>query len=627
MKLTMNKLLKILLPLSLLMLFACGGDDPVNPGVVTPATPTGITLNRYTDHSLIFQWNAVEGAQSYAWRLLQNGSEVQTGTTRNTVAIIDGLTKGVEYSFYVRSVAGEENSAWSSEVTGVPGGEVTPPTPPGPDPGTHYEHYEKFLIPAAEEDGVARSFPGAEGGGMYTTGGRGGRVIRVTNLNDSGEGSLRAALTASGARIVVFAVSGIIELQSKIQINNGNLTVAGQTAPGDGICVKNYTINVNADNVIFRFMRFRLGDEGPNAGDSEDCIWGRYHSNIVLDHCSMSWSIDECASFYANSAMTMQWCIIAESLQKTIHSKGEHGYGGIWGGKNASFHHNLLAHHQNRTPRFDHQYLYDGNNVSTETYRGNVDYRNCVNYNWGSSNGCYGGEGGHFNLVNNYYKAGPNSNDKPYFIEADGGYSTKIDDVTQYFPYDWAYLFLSGNYSTQYPEGSSKYPGGIYWKKAYSDYSLSYDGHALTSPLSISGADGKAVYTTTHSAADALEIVCKYGGASLRSDAVDVRICKEVKDRTGAIVNDIDDVKAKYGSAWPSYNATSEELARCTDTDLDGIPDWFEDSFSLDKTSNADALLKTLDKNGRYDNIEMYLHYLVKDIVAGQTVGGAYTRL
>ena len=502
---------------------------------------------------------------------------------------------------------------------------------PGPGPQPSDQYYEHFAIPAHEEDGVARAFPGAEGGGMYTTGGRGGKVLHVTKLTDDGtEGTLRWAVNQSGARTVVFDVAGIITLTSDLKISKGDLTIAGQTAPGDGICLKNYTVNLQADNIIIRFVRFRLGDEAPwseadiaaGKADSEDCIWGRYLTGIVLDHCSMSWSIDETASFYGNVNMTMQWCLIAESMKNCrLHSKGAHGYGGIWGGKDASFHHNLLAHHQNRTPRFDHQNLYEENGKSSDTYRGNVDYRNCVNYNWGASNGCYGGEGGHFNLVNNYYKG--LTDHKKYFIEADGGY---VKSGTNY-PYDWAYLHLSGNYNNKYPSGDAAYPDGVYWKKAYSAYDLSHEGHMVASPFAIKGKDGKDAYTSTHSAAAAKNAVVKWAGASLAKDAVDTRISADVDAGTGALINDIADVKAKYGAAWPEYKATEEQRQRVKDTDGDHLPDWFETLFGLDPDKAEDAQAKTLDKNGRYSNLEMYLHYLVKDIVTAQNQGATYVKL
>ena len=627
----MKKYLSILS--AALLLASCGGDKPApEPQNPVPATPAGLVVHNSTENGLTFQWDAVQYATSYTWELQQSGTKVQEGVTKNRNVIITGLTKATDYRFGVKAVNenGTSSAAWVDARTA---GTVDPepPTPPTPTIA-----YADFAIPSVEEDGVARAFPGAEGGGMYVTGGRGGKVIHVTNTNDKGAGSLRAALDEKGARTIVFDVAGIIELQSDLKISNGDLTIAGQTAPGEGICLKNYSVNLQADNIIIRFVRFRLGDEAPwtdediqkGKADGQDALWGRYQHDIILDHCSMSWSIDETASFYANDKMTMQWCIVSESMKSCrLHSKDDHGYGGIWGGKDASFHHNLLAHHQNRTPRFDHQYLYDGNKVSTDTFRGNVDYRNCVNYNWGSSNGCYGGEGGHFNLVNNYYKKGPDSNDKKYFIEADGGYKTTIDKVETYFPYEWPYLYLSGNYNSAYPSGNSDFPDGIYWKKAYDGYDFSYAGHAVSAPFALTGKDGKTAYTTTHDASSALERVCAYAGASFHRDAVDSRVVKDVKDGTGRIIKDIADIKAAYGIAWPTYSATDEEKAKVADTDGDGIPDWFEQAAGLDKDAAADGAAKTLDKNGRYTNLEMYLHYLVKEIVTAQNQGGTYQQL
>ncbi len=616
-----------LLALASLLLAACGGkEDPivVPETPKAPSAPTNVKLHKAAETSLQFQWDQVEGATSYAWELQKDGAKVQEGTTGTRNTTVSNLTKATDYRFGVKAV----NAGGSSSMTWVDArteGTVDPPTPPAD------QYYADFSIPTVEEDGVPRAFPGAEGGGMYTTGGRGGKVFHVTTLEDTGsEGSLRWAVNQSGARTVVFDVAGIIELQSDLKISKGDLTIAGQTAPGDGICLKNYTVNLQASNVIIRFVRFRLGDEAPwsaaeiEAGkaDGEDCIWGRYLDNIILDHCSMSWSVDEAASFYGNENFTLQWCLIAESMKNCkLHTKGSHGYGGLWGGKNASFHHNILAHHDSRNARIDHPHIYE--NHKNPARRGNVDLRNNVIYNWGD-NSTYGGEGGHFNLVNNYYKKGPSSKDRKYFVDAYGVYTSKcstcgasnIDD-------GYPELYLAGNVYNQYPSLANG-PEGVYW---HNNSGHAHYNETVSAPLVLVGREGKEAYTTTHTAEKALDAACTYAGASLVKDAVDTRISKDVKDGTGSLINDIADVKAKYGSAWPAYSATSEQKAKVKDADQDGMPDWFEEQFGLNKSDKNDATLVTLDKYNRYTNLEMYLHFLVKDLVAAQNAGGEYKKL
>jgi len=262
-----------------------------------------------------------------------------------------------------------------------------------------------FLLPVAISSQVI-SFPGAEGYGRFTTGGRGGKVFEVTNTNDAGPGSLREAIKKKGPRTIVFKVSGTIALESELVINNGDLTVAGQTAPGDGICIKNYKTTISADNVIIRFLRFRLGDETKL---EDDAFGGMNCKNIIIDHCSASWGIDENASFYDNENFTMQWCIISEALNSSYHHKGTHGYGGIWGGVNASFHHNLFANNSSRNPRFN------GARTGTTCKTELVDFRNNVIFNW-EIYSSYGGEKGMQNVVANYYKPGPASKHKEIIL-------------------------------------------------------------------------------------------------------------------------------------------------------------------------------------------------------------------
>ena len=627
------KLKSLAFCLAYVVLAACGKATVEETSAVLLGVPQDVVLTVNTGTSLTFAWKSVEGAEKYAARLeyadgklLAQKNPVQTNVT------FDDLTDGESYIFKVRSVADGQTSSYSDPLTVIAGesqAQEPPVEPDGPDtpenpspsdpPGNPSEYYAQFKIPQAEDvHGKALAFPGAEGGGMYTTGGRGGKVIHVTTLADSGTGSLRAALNESGTRTIVFDVAGLIELGSTLNIAKGDVTIAGQTAPGDGICIKNFSTQVKADNVIIRFVRFRMGDE---AKQENDAIWGRYQKNIILDHCSMSWSTDECSSFYANINFTMQWCILTESLCNSVHGKGAHGYGGIWGGKNASFHHNLLANHKSRNPRFDHPEIYD-NNIST--HRGNVDYRCNVVYNWGD-NSSYGGEGAWLNMVNNYYKPGPASKDKKYFLDANGIYSSSGTN------YGYPELYVSGNMHTKYSDITSDNLVGVYWHD-HKTNTPPDNSKLKLSQMPVKGPSSEDVYTTTHSATDAFARICASAGASLKRDAVDRRACGDAQsgkatctDGGNGSKNGIIDTQSVVGG-WPSYTADAAALAKTVDTDKDGMPDWFETQFGLNKSDAADGNAKTLDHKDRYTNLEMYLHYLVRDIVESQNEGGEYQK-
>ena len=456
------------------------------------------------------------------------------------------------------------------------------------------------------------AFPSAEGDGMYTTGGRGGQILYVTKLTDDGSvGTLRWAINLTGARTILFKVAGLIPLTSELRIKNGNLTIAGQSAPGDGICLKNYTVVLQANNVIIRFMRFRMGDEAAEADklagntsyswDGADAIWGKDQTDIILDHCSMSWNIDECSSFYDNKRFTMQWCFMAESMRNSIHSKGAHGYGGIWGGEPATYHHNILAFHDSRNPRFCGSRY--NNSPSTEL----VNFVNNVIYNWGGNSG-YAGEGGSYNMINNYYRSGPatgsSSTYRIFSPNGDTGTNSQPAGV-------WGTFYLNGNVMKNYPAVTSNNWLGF---QPASLGTKSITDLESTVPFA-------APILTTQSATDAYLSVTSYAGASLKRDAVDKRIASNILNGTisctagsnGSTGGFIDSQKDVGG--WPTY--TYDPNAVPLDTDGDGMPDSWEIAHGLNPTNAADGNTTTLD--GNYTNVEVYLNELVKPVTDIQT--------
>ncbi|MBN2008451.1 T9SS type A sorting domain-containing protein [candidate division KSB1 bacterium] len=417
------------------------------------------------------------------------------------------------------------------------------------------------------------AFPGAEGYGRFSTGGRDGQVIAVTNLNDSGPGSLREAIDTSGPRTIVFRVAGNIILKSQLTIDNDNVTIAGQTAPGDGICIRDYDVAVKASNVIIRYLRFRLGDVNKL---EEDAITGRNEADIIIDHCSMSWSVDETASFYDNERFTMQWCLISESLYQSAHVKGNHGYGGIWGGKGASFHHNLLAHHSSRNPRFN------GSRYHGQPELEIVDHRNNVIYNWGG-NSAYGGEAGNQNVIANYYKYGPATK------------SSVRNRIVQ--PSDgWGKWYVVDNYVYGYPNiTEDNWAGGVQGGYATSG--------RVDQPFSFQP-------VVTHSAEIAYELVLADAGASLPvKDSLDTRIINEVRTGTatyggvwGAGLGIIDSQDEVGG--WPELQSQPAPL----DSDSDGMSDAWEIAHGL-SISDPDDRNDVFDNAG-YTNLETYLNEL-----------------
>lgn len=480
---------------------------------------------------------------------------------------------------------------------------------------TTFSYVAVLLFGAWASHAQPIAFPGAEGFGRYVTGGRGGAVYYVTNLNDSGTGSFRWAIEQSGTRTIVFKVSGTIALQSNLNIKNGNLTIAGQTAPGDGICIKNYPLGISANNVIIRFIRARLGDEKKVEADA---VGARYFKDLIVDHCSMSWSVDETVSIYSNTNTTLQWCLISESLTNSVHTKEAHGYGGIWGGNKATFHHNLMAHHSSRTPRL-------GPGVQTQLNE-NTDMRNNVIYNW-AGNGCYGAEAMNVNIVNNYYKPGPSTPTgamRGRIIGIDK--KVNLASTDGFYPINnkWGKFYISGNVvdaSTSSGSNatvcqnatSDNWNYGVY-NQIHSKYNITTaekNALKLSSPIAF----GDIV---TESAAAAYTKVLEKAGCSLVRDALDLRIIEETRNGTAKYKGSISgkagliDTPSDVGG-YPTLKSTTAP----TDTDADGMPDAWESARNLNPNNSADRNNNTFSSN--YTNLEVYLNSIVAHIISDGT--------
>lgn len=428
------------------------------------------------------------------------------------------------------------------------------------------------------------AFPGADGAGKYTVGGRGGQVYYVNSLEDTlvgnkktSEGTLRWCTQRKGPKIILFKVAGVIHLKRRLYIRDST-SILGQSAPGDGICLADENVKIDGNEVIVRYLRFRLGDL---TKVEDDAISGYDNKNVIIDHCSMSWSTDECASFYGNQNFTMQWCIISESLRASVHSKGNHGYGGIWGGQTASFHHNLIADHDSRNPRMC------GSRFTNRADLELVDFRNNVIYNWGE-NSSYGAEGGRFNYINNYYKPTASSSHKDRIVSP----NADLGDYKQAAGI-WGSFYISGNYVDGQPEATQDNILGFQpmpESKAKADLLVS-------APFDMPS-------VVTDNAVDAYTKVLASAGASFKRDKTDLRIICEVKKgltpikaktETGTNPGLIDSQKDVGG--WDNYTYDPNSIQK--DSDLDGIPDgWLNQNYP-GKTAND------LNEDG-YTYLEVY---------------------
>jgi len=438
------------------------------------------------------------------------------------------------------------------------------------------------------------AFPGAEGYGKYATGGRGGKIFIVTNLNDKGPGSFREAAESKMPRMILFAVSGTIHLETPLGIRE-NVTIAGHSAPGDGICIADRPVSLKGNNIIIRYLRFRMGDkyergEKVDGSGSADALGAQRRNQVIIDHCSISWSTDEAFSVYLGDSTTLQWNLIAEPLNYSYHfEKGDtdfeqHGYGGIWGGQHLSAHHNLFAHCNSRTPR-----LNGSRNGSPEF----VDYQNNVVYNWGANN-IYAGEGGTYNIVNNYFKPGPSTKKsaRSRFLNP----YKKGDEIP------FGKFYVAGNEAEGFPEVLADNGKGVELNKGTEEERI---GALVKTPFS-------SIEVPLVKAKKAYEEVLSGVGASFKRDTLDLRILRDVEQGTGKLI----DVQGGFPrgtafeltkNAWPELKSQPAPA----DSDKDGMPDVWEKSHQLNPADAADA--NQVDNVNGYTNLELYLHSLLEN--------------
>jgi hypothetical protein len=494
-----------------------------------------------------------------------------------------------------------------------------------------------LLLPAVADETRIPAFPGAEGFGRYTQGGRGGTVYHVTTLEDStspAKGMLRYAINQKGARTIVFDVAGTIRLKASLDIKNDYITIAGQSAPGDGICIADYPVTIKANQVILRYLRFRLGNYEV-ANHEGDGLGAMDKNDIIVDHCTISWSVDECCSVYGGRNITVQWCIIAQSMRDAGHSKGTHGYGGNWGGAGCTYAHNLLCHHESRTPRL-------GPRPGTQTDE-RLDMRNNVIYNW-AGNGCYGGEGMNVNIVNNYYKPGPATAKKSastiqrriaapgirttsYCQNSDGSWNTWYA-----MWHVWGDYYVDGNVNPKYADVTKdNWTYGVYNQIDGSKNDNTYT-QATKDTLRV---DQPLVFpaTTTFTAEEAYQKVLDYAGCikvrdgQLVRDYLDSVMVSDTRkgvatygnsnNLPGIIADQDDCIDAAHPDPWPTLTATDAEVTRqSTDSNQDGIPDDYQSRYAFAQAGDK------YEQSTEYTNLELYLNGLVGDITDACLTGG-----